>query len=101
MTVICLIYFLVVFLAAAIECEHRRLVAGARAGLAGSILFLLLHLLVIMNFVIHYRFNWLSQISQWVFLATMPVVIAATAALLFFFFTIWKNDAIPLRGQVN
>ena len=94
-TIISLLYFLVVFLPEATARGSKRLVSGIQIGLGGAALFLLMHLLVIIHFVIHYRFNWLSQISNWVALATLPLIILATFALLCFFFVIWRDTDRP------
>ncbi len=94
-TIISILYFLVVLLPEATVRGNRRLVAGIQIGLGGAALFLLMHLLVVLNFVIHYQFNWLSQISHWVALATLPFIVTATLALLYFFFIIWSETEKP------
>ena len=98
-TIISLLYFLVVLLPEATARGNKRLVTGIQIGLGGAALLLLMHLLVIFHFAIHYRFNWLSQISNWVALATLPLIIAATFALLYFFFVIWSEKRKPLMND--
>ncbi|MBC8478348.1 MAG: hypothetical protein ISR91_03160 [Candidatus Delongbacteria bacterium] len=92
LAIISLLFFLVTFLQEADTRGNRKLALGIRYGLTGAGLLLFLHLLVILNFVIHYYFSRLSQVSHMVALVTLPLVTAGTFSLFYFFLVVWRAE---------
>jgi len=66
--------------------EEPRLRKPIRSIIIGNGIFICLHSIVLINFIVTHRFEWLEHMSRVVAVATVPVIISAILFMLYFYY---------------
>ena len=66
--------------------ERGHLARATESGMVGAGIFLVLHLIVLVNFLKFKKFLWLEHMPRTLAVGTTPLVVIASACLLFFYF---------------
>jgi len=96
--------FFVIFKRSMVPEEVRVLGRPVVSMMAGISLFLVLHVLVLANFIATDRFHWLEHMSRTAAVGTLPVIIAAVCLMLVFycrfcrFLDVWYKRGIGGGG---
>jgi len=70
--------------------EKARLRNPIRSIIIGNSIYICLHLIVLINFIVTHRFEWLEHMSRVVAVGTVPVIISAVLFMLYFYYQFYR-----------
>lgn len=85
-----ILIFFIVFRKALLPEEGEDLARATASALVGVGIFLILHMVVLVNFLKFKKFLWLEHMPRAVAVGTVPLVIIAASCLLFFYFKFYR-----------
>ena len=83
-SLLCLLFF-GIFKKVQSQEEHRMLDRPIISAIIGIGIFIVLHLIVLVHFLIFHKFNWLEHMSRNVALGTTPFLVVAALFILYFY----------------
>jgi len=86
--------FFIIFKKVQSQEEYRVLNRPLSSAIIGVGIFIALHVIVLMNFLIFGKFNWLEHMSRPVAVGTVPIIVIAAMLILYFYLKFYQFLAI-------